>query len=132
MSLNTNEVVKEWAGVRSDVRLSLFVDENKVIEEEGEIQLTENGISGICTFNVSGLVSKALYNNKKVKININFIPTINNPIDFFEERNDMLQNRTVEELLESVLNYKLVAFILKRIGINKNSYWNLLDKIIKQ
>jgi len=132
VSLNTNEVVKEWAGVRSDVRLSLFIDENQVIEEEGEIQLTENGISGICTFNVSGLVSKALYNNKKVKININFIPTINNPIDFFEERNDMLQNRTVEELLESVLNYKLVAFILKRIGINKNSYWNLLDKIIKQ
>ena len=36
--------------------------------------LTDYGVSGICVFNLSGEVSKALNVSQKVSIKINFIP----------------------------------------------------------
>ena len=129
VGLKTNDKsIKEWAGVRSDAKISLFVDNKKILEESGEIQLTEDGISGICTFNISGLVSKALSKNKNVSVKINFVPNIENFYDFFEDRNEKIPDRTIEELLESILNYKLTSVILKKSRIKKNSYWdNLTD-----
>ena len=129
VGLKTNDKsIKEWAGVRCDAKISLFIDNKNVIEESGEIQLIEDGISGICTFNISGVVSKALYENKNVLVKINFVPSIENFYDFFEERNGKLNSRTIEELLESILNYKLTSVILKKSRIKKDSYWdNLTD-----
>jgi len=119
--------IKEWAGVRTDVKLTLYVNNESLKEEIGEIQLTEDGISGICTFNISGKVSRSLYENKKVIVKINFVPTINNFYEFMERRNELLPNRTIEELLESILNYKLTNVILKRCHLNKNEYYNNLS-----
>ncbi|MBE6156147.1 MAG: aminoacetone oxidase family FAD-binding enzyme [Firmicutes bacterium] len=133
VGLQTNDInIKEWAGVRSDASVSLYVDNQRLTEEFGEIQLTENGISGICTFNISGLISKALYNKKKVIVRINFVPAINNFADFFDKRNSELKNRTIEELLESILNYKLTSVILKKSNIKNNSYWNDLNRLEKE
>ena len=127
VSINANEkFLKDCSGVRCDVKLELLVDNEKVKEEFGEIQLTDTGVSGICTFNISGLVSRALYNNKNVLVKINFVPTINNFKDFFENRNNNIPNRTIEELLESILNYKLTSVILKKANIKPKSYWNNL------
>lgn len=124
--------LKDWAGVRCDAKLNLYADKEKITEEHGEIQLTESGISGICTFNISSLVSKLLYNNKNVVVKINFVPFINNFSNFFENRNINLGNRTIEELLESILNYKLTTVIIKKTGIKKNSYWDNLNKNEKE
>ena len=130
--LKTNEFVKEWAGVRSDVKLSLVIDNVLIKEESGEIQLTEYGISGICTFNISGLVSKSLYHNKKTIVKINFMPNISNFYEFMDLRNQKLTNRAIEELLESLLNYKLTNVLLKKCKVNKESYWNDLTEKEKQ
>lgn len=130
--LKTNKNIKEWAGVRCDVKLSLYGDNKLLKEESGEIQLTEDGISGICTFNISSLISKNLYNNKNVVVKINFVPDIENFYDFFDNRNNKLSNRTIEELLESILNYKLTNVILKKSKIKKDNYWNNLNKEEKQ
>jgi len=133
VSLDVNEsYTKEWSGVRCDAKLSLYVNNEKITEESGEIQLTETGISGICTFNISGLVSKALYKNKKIFVKINFVPTINNFFEFFSERNSNLKDRTIEELLESIINYKLTSVILKKSGIKKESCWNELNNNEKE
>jgi len=133
VGLKTNDKnIKEWAGVRTDVKLSLFVNNELLKEECGEIQLTEDGISGICTFNISGKVSQSLYKNKEVIVKINFVPTINNFYEFMEQRNELLPNRTIEELLESILNYKLTNVILKRCHLNKNEYYNNLSESNKK
>jgi len=127
VGLKTNEQIKEWSGVRTDASLSLYVDNNLLKTEDGEIQLTEDGISGICTFNLSSLVSKSLYKNKRVLIKINFMPSISNFYEFMENRNKMLPERTIEQLLESLLNYKLTAVILKKSNIKKDAYWDKLN-----
>ena len=128
VGLKTNENVKEWAGVRSDAKLSLYVNDKLIKEENGEIQLTEDGISGICTFNISSLVSNNLYNKKNVVVKINFVPDIENFYSFFEQRNNKLTSRTIEELLESILNYKLTNVILKKSNIKRDNYWNNLKE----
>jgi len=133
VGLNSNDIyIKDWAGVRSDVLLGLYINDELTLEETGEIQLTETGISGICTFNISSLASKSLNSNNKVSVKINFVPQIKNFKEFFATRNEQLENRTIEELLESILNYKLTSVILKKSQIKKNTYWNDLNNIEKE
>lgn len=131
--LITNDTaIKDWAGVRCDAELSLFINDVKELEETGELQLTESGISGICTFNISSKASTGLYNNDRVKVHINFVPNINDFKEFMNTRNANLKNRTIEELLESILNYKLLHVIMKRCKINKDAYWNNLSNENKE
>jgi len=121
--------LKDWAGVRCDVLISLYINDEKIKEETGEIQLTNYGISGICTFNISGIVSKNLKLGKNVKVKINFLPDINNSFyDWFTNRNNNIPNHTIEELLESLINYKLMFVILKKANINKDLKWNDLSE----
>lgn len=121
---------KNWSGVRADVKVSLL-ENNKIIKEEkGEIQLTNNGVSGICVFNLSGLASKGLMEGKKEEIVINFMPWLNSfneASNYLEERNKKLKNRTIEQFLEGFLNYKLIHVILKLTKINKDDFWNELN-----
>ena len=125
--LTNDNNIKEWAGVRCDAKLSLYINNIKELEEAGELQLTETGISGICTFNISSKVSTGLYNNDKIKVHINFVPNINDFKEFIESRNKSLKNRTIEELLESIINYKLLNVILKKSDIKKDFYWDDLS-----
>ena len=115
---------KEWAGIRSDVKISLYSNNEFIREEEGEIQLTDYGISGICTFNLSRFVSRGLYENKKEYVLINFLPFLEeNKMAFFEERNNLVRGRTLIEFLEGLLNNKLVKVLLNIININCDRKW---------
>lgn len=123
---SNNKYIKEWAGVRCDANLKLYINNEFIKEECGEIQLTEEGISGICTFNISSIVSRNLYSKNKAKVNINFVPSIDNFKEFIENRSILLKNFTIEELLESIINYKLLNVILKMSKIDKNTFYNKL------
>lgn len=114
---------KDWAGIRSDVKLTLMVDREVIKEECGEIQLTDYGISGICTFNISRYIPKLLSVKKKPVVIINFLPFITNcDIAWLEERNKVVKGRTIKELLDGLLNSKLVLVILKLCNIEPTSY----------
>lgn len=114
---------KEWKGIRTDVSLSLLENNKLVRKESGEIQLTEDGISGICTMQLSSYISKGLYLGKDERITINFLPFIDEDsfFAFMDNRSRKMKNRTVMELLEGVLNYKLISVILKK---EQNLIWD--------
>ena len=120
--------LKEWDGVRSDVVLELFEDNNYISKEEGEIQLTNYGISGICTFNLSHFVVKGLQENKKEVISINFVPFIDTLItpwmDTYSKKN---KSKNIYQLLEGFLNTKLIDIILKVSNISKDTYYQDLS-----
>ena len=63
-----------WTGVRTDAKVSLFINQQLVREEIGELQLTNYGLSGICIFNLSNAAARALDNKLEVEVNINFMP----------------------------------------------------------
>lgn len=120
---------KDWEGVRTDVVITLYEDNKKVREEVGELQLTNYGISGICAMQLSGIISRGIDNNKKEIVKINFLHNITNGnefINWMNIRNKKVQGRTTRELLEGILNYKLVNTILKISNI-KDEKWNELN-----
>ena len=113
--------LKDWAGVRTDVKVSLYEDNNLIKEESGEIQLTDYGISGICVFNLSRYIPLGLNNGKKEEIIINFLPFIENNIkELFKT------NNSVKKQLEAILNNKLVNVILRKTNINEKLSFNEL------
>ncbi len=117
---------KDWAGIRCDVKVSLYEDNKFIKKEEGEIQLTNYGLSGICILNLSGRLKRGI-NNHKEDIHINFLPFLNEKVDsWLDNRNKKLKNRNIIELLESLLNYKLLRIILKQSNIGYNSKWDEL------
>ncbi len=118
---------KLWLGVRCDAKLTIIKDDKQTKEERGEIQLTDYGISGIVTFNISSLVSNLLINHDKININIDFIPEIDNLENFFEEKNRYMNAPTIEELLETIFNYKLLQAILRRADLKKEMKWSNLN-----
>ena len=107
---------KEWAGIRLDAKLT-FKNEHTIKEVTGEIQLTDYGISGICTLILSNTLVPLL-KEKKQTITINFldslhIHSIKEAQNYLEDRNANLADRTLDELLDTILDYKLAILFLK-------------------
>lgn len=124
--------VPKWEGIRCDTNVQLYVNNQKIKEEAGELQLTEYGVSGICIFNLSGLVSKNLYLKNNVLLKINFFQETKDLMSFLEERNKVLKNVTIEELLESLFSYKLLLIFLQKAKINRDKKWFELNEKEKQ
>ena len=127
---------KEWAGIRADVEVSY-----EGFSEIGEIQLTDYGVSGVCVYNLSSMISRDLLVTTPI-LKINFIPFIKTSdelLKYMDDRNKTVKNRNISELLDGLLNYKLVNLLLKLSNIDRFDYWNnisinkkniLMDNII--
>ena len=118
--------LKDWNGVRCNVTLNLVIN-GKKYSESGELQLTDYGISGICVFNISSLISHALLNKDDFKLTINFLPFTSDPMKFMNDRYNSLIDLTLEEMLESIFNYKLLHVLLKVANVKNDSRWNKLS-----
>ena len=118
---------KDLKGVRSNVKLTL-VENNKPIKDEiGEVQFTDYGISGICTFNLSGIIAKGLNKGYTEKIYINFIPWFKGEkedfLSWMYNQSKILNGFTIKNILEGFLNYKVINTILKETNTPKDSTW---------
>lgn len=120
----------KWSGIRVEARVSIYENDRFLKSDLGEVQLTDYGISGICVMNLSSLVSKALYQKKKVKVHLNFLPNIEkeNIDKWLTLRDNTLYQRTVIELLESIIPYKLLYILVSKSGINSNCHYKSLTK----
>ena len=121
----------EWAGIRTAATVRvLSMGRNEILAENtGEVQLTDYGISGIPTFQVSHVIGEhlnSLHNTGSVKENgvpleLDFLP------DFTEEylqqqlqtrlRNTVTESLTLADLFMGMVNRKLLACILKQKGL---------------
>jgi len=130
VSLFTQEKdLKDASGVRTDATLTLLINGKEIEKEQGELQITDFGISGICTFNISGKVSRSLQINNNVQVLINFLPFLEEDFDtWFEKRSTKLKDFTLEELLESVIPYKLMFVILNKAKCKKDEKWESLSE----
>lgn len=105
---------KAVSGVRAQGRLMLYIDGNPATGEEGELQLTDYGISGIPVFQFSRLASRALFEGRGCEVGINFISYIENLADVHTAQ---FQDKTVEEFLSGLVHKKVAALICRRNGI---------------
>ena len=112
--------LNNWNGIRTDAKLTLKSDDF-VMEEEGELQLTDYGISGIVTLNISGYISQFINENKKISLSIDFMNDISNfNLKTLFNNKFINSNKTLEEMLETYFNYKLLFIILKKANLDRN------------
>ena len=118
ISLETDsKYQKKWSGIRLDASLNLYENGEFKKCEKGELLLTDYGISGICTFNISGIVSRGLYEGKKEEVIVNFVDFLNLSskaefLNYLDNRDNELNTNKVYELFE--------GFITKSINENVN------------
>ena len=121
---------KDIKGVRTNAKVSLYTDKELTKESTGELQITEYGISGICAMQLSGLVSINESKNKESIIKVNFLPDLFNTKEelklYLKNKNVITQNRTITDLLDSLLNYKLSNMF---INMYKLTGYESLDEI---
>ena len=127
----SDKFFKDLSGVRCDACVSLYC-EDFVKSEVGEVQFTDYGLSGICVFNLSNCVGRLLSLGCKVSVKINFfydfsIFSVSSMYDFMCSINSRVSNRSVCELLEGYLNYKIVNVILKILGVDFSCSWDSLN-----
>lgn len=116
---------REISGVRAKGKIKLFVDEKCVAFDEGEIQLTDNGISGIPVFQVSRYAVAALNGGKrKVSAELDFMPEYTKTeLTLYIDRlkNDAKKVRTagkadlrnLSDILTGLVNKKLMNLFIK-------------------
>lgn len=110
---------RQLAGIRTDARLTLVVAGNKERVEEGELQLTDYGISGIPVFQLSRFAARALDEKKKVQVMIDFLPFMDREESriFLKERFAAFGWRRGEDFFHGVMNKKLSHVLLSMAGI---------------
>lgn len=126
---------KQVSGVRADAKVSLYVDGIYTACDTGELQLTNYGISGIPVFQISRFASMALYEKKKCKVLIDFMPDMETTglLSFFLTRKEQNVRKTAEEFLIGIFNKKLIPVLLYASGIDKKETAEKLteEKLLK-
>lgn len=98
---------KQLAGIRIQAKIKLDTGK-ELMEEEGEVQLTDYGVSGIPAFQLCRYVARS----KKSFLELDFMPNIS-----IEELENYLTTHTKEQYV-GMINKKLLAVLIKRYGEN--------------
>lgn len=102
-----------WAGTRTEGKISVFSEGKLLKEEQGELQLTEYGVSGIPVFQVSRYAAKALSQEKKVQAFLDFLPdyTEDQVGRLLEMRKEQCPYKNQKELFTGLFPEKLVKVL---------------------
>lgn len=115
------EWFKSISGVRAKAGICVRGNDEKEYEENGEIQFTDYGISGIPVFQLSRVANYILRERKEIEFIIDFLPWMNKE-GFAErllaERSSIEDGRTLEEYFTGILNKKIMLLFLKICGLH--------------
>ena len=67
---------KELAGIRANASVTLLADDSVIDREDGQVQFTSKGLSGICVFNLAVKADPYLQKGRKVRIVCDFAPDL--------------------------------------------------------
>lgn len=123
---SSNKIVNKWPLLRVESELKLIINNNIAKITKGELQLTNYGISGICTLSLSDIAVKNIVKHNDVSVVINFLPFVKDYDDFINKRLIKLKDVSIIEFFEGIINYKLLISLFKH---NKINYENLYSDI---
>ena len=101
--------LKNAAGVRTRAKISYKTLSNNLVSDEGELQLTKSGISGIPVFQISRFVSKDLIPESSRPVFIDFLPDFNDEtlLHDFEVRKSSFPDLFITHFLDGYFPPKL-------------------------
>lgn len=113
---------KQVAGVRCEARLMLYIDGNGVSSVQGELQLTDYGISGIPVFQFSRIAAYALQEGRTVTVKIDLMPdpgAADTQEAFWAQRWERQKQQSMEQFVTGTVNKKVGLLLLKLAGIRE-------------
>lgn len=113
-------IVKPLSGIKINSRASLFVDGIEVRSEYGETLFTDYGLSGPPILQLSGLVSRALYQGitdrkKNVVVSIDLMPEHDEKeiLDLLRKRCVKFSKRRLDQLLVGLFHNRIATVVIK-------------------
>ncbi len=126
-AVETHEDLSGLAGVRAKVRITLISHGGSLFEENGEIQFTDYGISGICVFNMSRFMEipegRTLINGfDDYAVEIDFLPDIKDAGMLVEAHPDLrsIVKRPVADMIleKSGEDPEMTAWLIKHFMVH--------------
>lgn len=121
------------AGVRAECSITIYNSETAIAREEGELQITNYGISGIPVFQLSGLVAKKLAQGECLYAVIDFMKELDDEAfaEFIRTRIFAYRGESVENYFLGMINKKLCSLIIKNNGMKPSDIVdeNLYEKL---
>lgn len=108
---------KEAAGVRCQSKVTAVVDGKEVGKEQGELQITKYGLSGVLIFQLSRYLINGCRCGKKSELVIDLLPEQKGKDAFYETMKAYSSYKTMQQFLEGYLPSKLASAVLKKAGI---------------
>lgn len=124
VGLNTlNTYGGKLQGVKKEVKVSLYVNNNLIQEISGDLLFTKYGVSGFSILDISQLTSYNLTLGNSVEIRVNFFPNINrneltNQIQTLFKTSSHLK---VVDLLTGIISNKIAPVLLDICKIDLNT-----------
>lgn len=130
------KVYKSLAGIRTEGRVTLYIDGKWTDSHVGEIQLTDYGISGIPVFQLSGQAAYGLMKKQNVMCELDFFPEWKEGelVRLLNDRKKRFRGRTSEVFETGLLNRKLIHEAMRLSGkMNHDGYPDMsqLAKLLK-
>lgn len=120
------EVCKPAAGVRHICRVVLQED----LQETGEVQFTEDGISGIPVFNLSRYAAIALHKGRYVNVTLDLLPdfTREECEHFIEQHFEDMKSRKLTSFFGGLLPGKLLTAVARTLSISAEKKAEVVGK----
>lgn len=122
---------KKITGVRCDATVASVIDGQMTEQNTGELQLADYGISGIPVFQISSLISRALNKGQRVEVIIDFLPAFSDDslYRYINDRSTAItDNRSLNEMLNGLLNNKLLLELIHKSGVSPDKKGRLLTE----
>ena len=118
------DYLKSVAGVRIEAALTLRIDEKVRSRVQGELQLTDYGISGIPVFQFSREAAYALLHKKKVSVGIDFLPGYEEEAysRLWKERFRAMEDQTLIQFLTGISNKKINQLMIRLCGCSEQDH----------
>ena len=121
-------LLRRAAGVRCHASVTLVSDRTEQggdgcpeqnICEDGELQITENSLSGIPVFQISGIAAEHLSQGRRVRVLVDFLPEFTRQEYEKEMEDRLLQDRgqMLGDFLLGLAHRKVIDMILARAGL---------------
>lgn len=120
VQLQSNDsFIKALSGVRCQAGVKLLIDGKEAASENGELQFTQYGVSGIPIFQMSRIAAYALREGKKVEVLTDFFPdqdeetfTSMSRIRYKEQ-----MDKRLEDYLTGTLHKKINMVMIRQAGL---------------
>lgn len=123
--------LKATKGVRQEASVTLYINNQRVASDQGEVQFTDYGLSGIPVFQISRFATMALSRKESVEIVIDFVPDVSCDALEIWLQTQMDQYRTggtIVSILAGIVNQKLADVLGGKLPFANQPFSKLSTK----